>query len=98
MPRLPLAYVGLLGAALAVGFASWPIVAADTDLWYHLNAGRFIAANGALPQTAFFSFLRPAPAWLDYYWLSQLVFYGVHSAAGYLGLVELRSRGARDLR
>ena len=76
------------------GFASWPIVAADTDLWYHLNAGRFIAANGALPQTAFFSFLRPAPVWLDYYWLSQLVFYGVHSAAGYLGLVELRALAA----
>ncbi len=94
MPRLPLVYVGLLGAALAVGFVSWPIVAADTDLWFHLNAGRFIAANGALPQTAFFSFIRPSPAWLDYSWLSQVLFYGVHSAGGYLGLVELRALAA----
>jgi hypothetical protein len=94
VPRLPLVYVALLGAALALGFATWPIVAADTDLWYHLNAGRYIASSGGLPHTAFFSFLHPSPAWLDYYWLAQVLFYAVHSAAGYLGLVELRALAA----
>ncbi len=89
-----LVYVALLGAALSVGFASWPIFAADTDLWYHLNAGRYIATQHSLPQTAFFSFLRPAPPWLDYYWLSQVLFYAVHSVAGYAGLVELRAFAA----
>lgn len=89
-----LAYVALLGAALAIGFASWPIFAADTDLWYHLNAGRYIATGHALPHAAFFSFVRPSPEWLDYYWLSQVLFYAVHSAAGYLGLVELRALAA----
>ncbi len=89
-----LAYVALLGAALAIGFASWPIFATDTDLWYHLNAGRYIATGHSLPQAAFFSFLRPTPPWLDYYWLSQVLFYGVHSAAGYFGLVELRALAA----
>lgn len=84
-------YLALLGLALAIALLRWPIVAVDTDLWYHLNAGRFIAAAHELPRTAFFSFVRPEPAWLDYYWLAQLVFYGVHSAAGYAGLVVLRA-------
>ena len=87
----PLAYLALLGAAIAVSLARWPIVAVDTDLWYHLCAGRYIAAAHALPQTAFFSFLRPEPPWLDYYWLAQLSFYGVHALGGYGALVALRA-------
>jgi hypothetical protein len=86
--------VALLGAALVVGYATWPIYANDTDLWYHLNGGRYIATVQALPHVPFFSFLRPSPAWLDYYWLSQLLFYAVHAAAGYVGLVELRALAA----
>ncbi|MFI5317301.1 MAG: hypothetical protein ACHQ6T_16495 [Myxococcota bacterium] len=89
--RYSLAYLLLFGLALVAGLASWPILAADTDLWYHLNAGRYIAAGHGIPSAAFFSFLRPTPAWLDYYWLTQLLFYRVHSLAGYLGLVELRA-------
>jgi hypothetical protein len=89
-----LAYVVLLFAVLAIGFVSWPIVAADTDLWYHLNAGRYIATGHGMPHAPFFSFIRPAPPWLDYYWLSQVFFYVVHSVAGYLGLVELRALAA----
>jgi hypothetical protein len=89
-----LAYVALLAAALVVGFVTWPIVAADTDLWYHLNAGRYIASGHGFPHAAFFSFVRPSPAWLDYYWLAQVVFYAVHSVTGYLGLVELRALAA----
>jgi len=86
-----LVYLALFGAALAVALVSWPIVAVDGDLWYHLNAGRYIAADWSLPHAAFFSFVRPEPSWVDYYWLAQLVFYGVHSLAGYAGLVLLRA-------
>ena len=87
---LPLAFLAAFGLAIAVSLARWPIVAVDTDLWYHLSAGRFIAQNHTLPTDAFFSFLRPSPHWLDYYWLAQLLFYGIHGAAGYGGLVALR--------
>ena len=85
-----IAYLALLAVALVVALVRWPIVAVDTDLWYHLNAGRYIASAHALPHGAFFSFVRPEPPWIDYYWLAQVLFYGVHSAAGYVGLVELR--------
>ncbi len=69
----------------------WPIVAVDTDLWYHLNAGRYIAAHAALPTEAFFSFVKPTPEWLDYYWLSQLLFFETHAFTGEFGLVALRA-------
>jgi len=87
---LPAAFLALFGLAVAIGLARWPIVAVDTDLWYHLSAGRWIAAHRAVPQEAFFSFLRPSPRWLDYYWLAQVLFHGIHGLAGYGGLVALR--------
>jgi len=87
-PRL---YLALFGLALIVAYARWPILAVDTDLWYHLNAGRYIAAEHAVPHTAFYSFLRPEPHWLDYYWLSQLLLYGGFQVAGYAGMVALRA-------
>ncbi len=89
--ELTLLYLAAFFAAVAVGAARWPIVAVDTDLWYHLNAGRQIATDWAIPTHAFFSFLRPSPAWLDYYWLSQLGFYGAHGVGGPVALVGLRA-------
>ena len=39
----------LAAAALSIFavscFVRWPIVAGDTDLWYHLNGGRYIATR-----------------------------------------------------
>lgn len=89
--ELALFYLALLFVAIALGAARWPIVAVDTDLWYHLNAGRQIVAEHALPQDAFFSFLRPSPLALDYYWLSQLGLYGAHALGGPVALVALRA-------
>lgn len=89
--QIALLYLVLLFAAIAVGLLRWPIVAVDTDLWYHLNAGRQMAAERALPAGAFFSFLRPSPVGLDYYWLAQLGLYGTHALGGPVALVWLRA-------
>ena len=90
----PRAYVALLGLALAVAHASRPILAVDTDLWYHLNAGRYIAATLAVPHAPFFSFVQPVPVWLDYYWLSQVLLYGIFTVTGYAGMVAVRAGAA----
>jgi hypothetical protein len=89
--ELALLYLALFFAAVAVFAARWPIVAVDTDLWYHLNAGRQIVAERAIPDSAFFSFLRPSPAFLDYYWLSQLGLYATHALGGPVAIVGLRA-------
>jgi len=83
-------------AALLIGmyaalFLALPIHAGDTDLWYHLNSGRYFVENGALPDHSFFSFVSPPRPWVDYFWFFQLVVYGVYSAWGYAGLVVLRA-------
>jgi hypothetical protein len=90
----PQLYLALLGLGLAIGHAMRPILAVDTDLWYHLNAGRYIAAAHAVPHAPFFSFVQPPPVWLDYYWLSQVLWFGVFSATGYAGMVALRAAAA----
>lgn len=82
----------LLATLLAFGvFLCLPITAGDTDLWYHLNGGRYIFSHFSLPQESFFSFVAPPRPWVDYYWGFQALVYLVHSAAGYPGLVVLRA-------
>ena len=89
--ELALLYLALFFGAVAALAVRWPIVAVDTDLWYHLNAGRQIVAERSIPDSAFFSFLRPSPVWLDYYWLSQLGLYATHALGGPIALVWLRA-------
>ncbi|MBI5683013.1 MAG: hypothetical protein HZC45_07605 [Deltaproteobacteria bacterium] len=69
----------------------WPIIAGDTDLWYHLNSGRYIITNRHLPVDSFFSFIQPPRQWVDYYWLFQVLVYAVYSFFDYYGLVFLRA-------
>lgn len=86
-----LLYVGgLLALALYVLSRS-PIVADDTDLWYHLAHGRFLFEHGEIPSTSYFSFISPAKVWTDYYWLFQAGVYSIFSAGGYGGLLLWRS-------
>ena len=37
------AYVVFLFVVSGAFVFRWPIVAGDTDLWYHLNGGRYVA-------------------------------------------------------
>ncbi len=70
----------------------WPIYAGDTDLWYHLNGGRYILEHNSIPRdSSFFSFIEPPREWVDYYWLFQLLVYKIYTFSGYYGLVFLRA-------
>ena len=72
-------------------FLRWPIVAGDTDLWYHLSGGRYFFQHHALPDSSFFSFLRPQRTYVDYYWLFQALAYWIYRSFGYPGLIALRA-------
>lgn len=71
-------------------FVTWPIIAYDTDLWYHLSGGRYFFENHRLADSSYFSFLAPAKSWYNYYWLFQVIVYTIFSYASYYGLVILR--------
>ena len=90
LPLLAGLYLLILTAMLVRFFLTEPIVALDTDLWYHLTGGSQILAHRVIPHDSFFSFLTPAREWVDYYWLFQVVVASVHAAFGNYGLVILR--------
>jgi tetratricopeptide (TPR) repeat protein len=77
--------------ALALALLTWPLVPHDTDLWYHLGFGRRMAATHALPEGAWYSYVATPAGFVDYYWLTQWLFYGVERGLGFTGLVVLRA-------
>ena len=86
-----LLYILFLYAYVTYYLVQWPIFAGDTDLWYHLNGGRYILEHGVIPKdSSFFSFIAPPREWVDYYWLFQVLVYKIYSFSGYYGLVFLR--------
>lgn len=89
--RLLPAYLAALSALAVYSLLRGPIIAFDTDLWYHLSHGRFLFEHGHIPDTSYFSYLTPERQWVDYYWLFQALVYGIYSLTGYWGLLVLRA-------
>lgn len=77
------------GAAALAAAALAP--AADSDLWWHLSAGRRILEEGAVPHADWLSWTRPGAPWNDFEWLSQAVFAAVHLGFGTAGLWALKA-------
>ncbi len=76
---------------LAIHLLHSPILAGDTDLWYHFAGGRYLFANHLLPSDSFFSFLEPSRSLIDYYWLFQAIVYRIFLSWGYAGLIGFRA-------
>lgn len=73
-------------------FFTWPIAGlGDTDLWYHLNGGRFFFRYNEIPHTGFFSFIAEQREWENYYWLFQVLTYSIHYCFDYNGLIIFRT-------
>lgn len=70
--------------ALALFVLALPLF--NPDLFWHLNAGRWVSANGSVPRTDPFSFTMAGQPWLDFEWLFQVLVYAVHSVSGLWGL------------
>ena len=75
---------------------------ADTDFWWHLKTGQYIAENRSLPvPDPFSSTSSLAPAYrgeerlrhfnLTHEWLSQVSMYAVYAAAGFPGIILARA-------
>lgn len=83
----------LFTAALLTAIFAGPI--ADTDFWWHLKTGQWIAQNHRLPLPDPFSYTTPDTAVarfnLTHEWLSQLLLYAVYSAGGFIAVALLRA-------
>jgi hypothetical protein len=79
---------GILLALLAV--LAWRNVT-DTDFGIHMAGGRWIAEQGAVPDTDPFTFTVSDHASVAYHWLFQLGLHAVDRVAGVRGLALLRA-------
>ena len=68
----------VLVVAAALAFRSLD----DSDTWWHLASGRWIAAHSSVPRTDPFSHTVPDHAWINVQWLYDLVLYGLYRAGG----------------
>ena len=90
----------LLFASFALHYLSVPLW--DTDFWWHIATGKYIVANGALPENDPFSFTtilaenkNPFPEWenfvLKQYWLGQVILFSIFDYFGAEGIIIFRS-------
>ncbi|HOX25701.1 MAG TPA: tetratricopeptide repeat protein [Candidatus Krumholzibacteria bacterium] len=76
-----LAHAALLAAVLLGGLlAVFP--EPDRDVWWHLEAGELIVAEGHIPTTDPFTFTAAGRRWVTHEWLAEVVFYAVARLGG----------------
>lgn len=71
----------ILAGILIVGLAP----RLDTDFWWHLKDGSYIAANHVVPSHDFMSYSFRGHSWTDHEWLAELGLYGLYRLAGLWG-------------
>jgi hypothetical protein len=72
--------------ALPVVLASSPKIFNDGDVSWHIAAGQWILAHGAIPTTDPFSYTAAGQPWVVTEWLADAVFGFAYRAGGYGGL------------
>lgn len=63
----------------------------DTDIWWHLSTGRWIAQHGAVPRTELFSTSAAGKPWTAYSWLFDLIVFWLFQKLGLIGIVAYSS-------
>ncbi len=84
-------YAAILIVAGLVFQLSYPITLLDSDMWYHLNGGRYFWQNNRVPGNSYFSFIAPERTFVNYYWGFQALIAKVYELWNYQGLLILRT-------
>jgi hypothetical protein len=78
--------VPIAACCLLCGWFTWfPLT--DSDIWWHLNAGREMCARKLWLYTDAFSFTTSGRPWIDLQWLFQLMVYGLYCWGGAMAIV-----------
>jgi hypothetical protein len=75
----------ILAGAAAACFACFPLM--DTDIWWHLAAGRLMIQEHSFIYVDPFAADTLGAPWVDVHWLFQLLVYLIHAAGGVAALV-----------
>ena len=91
--RQPIVSAGAAPAALALVMLAValfvPGVLNDPDTFWHIKAGEWMIAHGAVPHTDPFSYTRAGAPWVAHEWLAEVAFALAFRAAGWGGVVTL---------
>ncbi len=64
---------------------------ANPDIFWHLKSAELILQTDAIPRVDLLSYTLLGAPWVDFEWLIQLIYYGIHAAAGFPGLLALKA-------
>lgn len=80
----------LLFALLAV-FLIHNFDSIGQDIGRHLKMGEIIWQTQEVPKTNLFSFTEPDFPFLNHHWLSEVIFFGIFSKFGFVGLILIKA-------
>ena len=88
--RWNLGYVISAVAALCASafFVYFPIT--NTDIWWHLAAGREMLSSKSILHIDPFAYTVERPDWIDIHWGFQLIVYWLRSTVGFGGIVLIK--------
>lgn len=89
MSRRLAAAVGAAVAACGAAAGVFPIF--ESDLFWHLAAGRWIVERGEIPRVDPFRFAPERALWVDHEWLFQVAAHGVERLGGLDALILARA-------
>lgn len=74
----------LIVALLSVVFMCFSEGISGNDFWWHVKTGKWIVENKAVPTTDIFSWIgtKRGISWTAHEWLSDVIFYYLHSTFG----------------
>ena len=87
--RARFALLWVIPILLGAGLSFAPPILNDGDTFWHIAAGRWIIAHGAVPATDPFSFTFVGRPWMAHEWLSEVIMAGAFLAAGWSGVMLL---------
>ena len=76
-------------AVMIVCIAAGPVLLGDPDTQWHIAAGRWMLANGVLPQVDWLSHTFAGQRWIAKEWLSQIMLATAYAAGGWNGVAVL---------
>lgn len=90
--RLSISFLRKIPVTSALWFLSLLIIGrtlirplSDPDLWWHLASGRYMVENQKLLNFEAFSFTLSGIPWINFEWITEMVYYSIVNLFGFLG-------------
>src|SRR3989344_7664253 len=84
-------YLFVLAFALLFVLSVHSFNSIGQDIGRHLKVGELIWQTKEIPKTNLFSFTEPNSPFTNHHWLSEVIFFGIFSYTGFIGLTLVKT-------